>query len=190
MRIIDILVSLFGLVALSPIFLFLHIYYVFREGGHFIFRQERVGRMGKPFNIFKIRTMSINGNTSTVSLRNDIRVTPIGRFLRKWKIDELPQLYNILKGDMSFVGPRPTVALDYSRMSHKQQSRTLVRPGLTGLAQISGNTSLSWPQRLRYDLIYVKNKSIYLDAYIILKTGQYLIAGKLETHPNDKGEWI
>lgn len=189
MRIIDVLVSFIGLLTLSPLFLLLFMYYYLFEGGAFIFKQERIGRMAEPFDILKIRTMSFNGDTSTVSLKNDSRVTPIGRFLRKWKIDELPQLYNILRGDMSFVGPRPTVSSDYSRMNKAQQNRCLVRPGLTGLAQISGNTSLSWPQRLRYDLIYVKNKSICFDVFIILKTAVFLILGRLETHPNDRGEW-
>ena len=189
MRIIDILFSFFGILILSPFFLLLFLYYYLFEGGGFFYKQERIGRMAEPFDILKIRTMSFNSETSTVSLKNDSRVTPIGKFLRKWKIDELPQLYNILLGDMSFVGPRPTVSSDYSRMNKAQLNRSLVRPGLTGLAQISGNTSLSWPQRLRYDLIYVKNKSICLDAYIILKTAVFFIRGKLETHPNDRGEW-
>ena len=92
MRIIDVLVSFIGLLTLSPFFLLLFMYYYLYEGGAFIFKQERIGRMAEPFDILKIRTMSFHGDTSTVSLKNDSRVTPIGRFLRKWKIDELPQL--------------------------------------------------------------------------------------------------
>ena len=155
-----------------------------------LFTQKRVGLKGKEFLIFKVRTMKhseLNKSTTTVS--NDPRVTFLGAFLRRMKIDELPQLINVFLGSMSFVGPRPTVLDDYSRMDDEQKLRSTVKPGITGFAQVSGNTSLSWPRRLKLDVSYVRNLSLKSDILILWKTIILILKNKIHTDPAGSDEW-
>ncbi len=130
-----------------------------------------------------------NKGTGPVTIYGDPRVTRIGEFLRRWKLDEIPTLWNVVKGEMSLVGPRPTVKMDVEKMDDKQRYRHSVLPGLTGLAQINGNTSLNWPERIKYDLEYIKKRSLMLDLVIIIKTIIIIITRDIETHPKGNTEW-
>lgn len=159
-----------------------------REPG--LFLQTRVGRGGKPFSVFKIRTMRTDPlNKSTTTTRQDPRVTRFGAFARKFKLDELPQLLNVFAGQMSLVGPRPTVFSDLEQMNSEQKRRFSVRPGLTGLAQVNGNTALSWAARIQFDLRYVRSMSLSEDLEILLKTARLLATNRIETHPENDNEW-
>jgi lipopolysaccharide/colanic/teichoic acid biosynthesis glycosyltransferase len=155
-----------------------------------VFLQDRIGQHGALFKVIKIRTMrDIPTIDTTVTSQNDPRVTSLGRLLRKTKIDELPQLINVLNGTMSLVGPRPTVVEDYEKMDEQQKQRVSVNPGITGLAQINGNTSLTWPERIDFDLQYIADWSIWLDVRILLETVLLIISGEADTHPVGKDEW-
>jgi len=155
-----------------------------------LFTQRRIGKDEQEFTIFKIRTMkNVSGINTNTTIRNDPRVTPIGRVLTKTKIDELPQLLNVLNGTMSFVGPRPTVVEDVNRMTLAQKRRYSVKPGVTGLAQISGNTELPWPKRIDLDLFYIDNFSLMLDIKIFLKTIALVLTNNADTHPPSSDEW-
>ena len=118
-----------------------------------------------------------------------MRIYPGGEILRKYKIDELPQLLNVFLGDMSIIGPRPTVLDDYKKMNYQQKARVKVRPGLSGLSQVSGNTSLKWPERIKKDLEYIENISFMTDLKIIFQTLIIIIRGRADTHPIGEDEW-
>jgi len=151
--------------------------------GPAVFRQERVGKDGKPFVLYKFRTMVVNAEARLHNLRdlndtdgelfkmrNDPRVTPVGRWLRRYSLDELPQLVNVLKGDMSLVGPRPPLALEVAGYPADMLRRLVVKPGLTGLWQVSGRSDLSWEESIRLDLTYVENWSLAMDLAILART--------------------
>jgi lipopolysaccharide/colanic/teichoic acid biosynthesis glycosyltransferase len=150
--------------------------------GPAFYRQERVGRAGRAFRIAKLRTMVADadaqradlvaafGTTDHFKMVDDPRITPLGRFLRRWSIDELPQLWNVLKGDMSLVGPRPGLPEEVARCEEEVTRHLLVRPGITGLWQVSGRSQLPWEERLRLDLHYVDNWSLALDVQILFRT--------------------
>lgn len=152
--------------------------------------QKRIGKKGHEFLIYKIRTMRlVKGFDSTVTTKKDPRVSTIGNFFRKFKLDELPQIINVLKGEMSLVGPRPTVKADFDKMSVKQKKRFLVKPGITGLAQVEGNTSLSWPDRIKLDIKYIDELSFWNDFKILFRTIKLIITNRAETHPYGEDEW-
>ena len=187
--IIDILVSLIFIVLASPILIAVSIFIFICSPGPVFFVQQRVGRNGQIFNLLKFRTMRKGGLGSATTTLNDPRVYSGGHFLRKYKIDEVPQIFNVLLGDMSIVGPRPTVESDYVRMDDRQKNRVKVRPGLTGLAQINGNTELTWPERIELDLRYIEVMSIELDLKVVLKTIFLVFTGRADTHPKTDDEW-
>ncbi len=190
-RIIDIFLSILGLILFGWIILLSFLISSMDTRSNGFFTQDRVGQNKRLFKVIKIKTMrNESNNESTVTVRSDPRVTKAGYIFRKYKIDELPQLINVLKGTMSLVGPRPTVVEDMQKMNETQINRFKVKPGLTGLAQINGNTELTWPQRIEYDLEYIKKQSLSLDFKIIIKTFQLLFKGNIETHPRGKDEWI
>lgn len=177
----DKIFSFILLVILSPLFILIAILIKLDSKGPVFFIQQRVGKDNKLFNIYKFRTMvpdAINIGSGVYTEENDPRITRIGRFLRKTSLDELPQLINILKGEMSFIGPRPTLAYQVEQYNDFQRKRLLVRPGVTGLAQVNGRNSLSWPERIEYDVKYVENYSLMLDFKILLKT--FLVIFKQE----------
>jgi lipopolysaccharide/colanic/teichoic acid biosynthesis glycosyltransferase len=152
--------------------------------------QKRIGKGEKSFFIFKLKSMKkIEGYDSTITTQNDPRVTKFGHFLRKTKLDELPQVLNVLFGSMSLVGPRPTVASDFERMSPKQRKRFTVKSGITGLAQVNGNTSMLWPERIDLDVEYIENWTFFSDIKIILKTVSLILTNNAETHPISDDEW-
>ncbi len=191
-RLLDIIGALSGLAVLSPVFLLAVI--IIKRGSHgpVLYTQERVGLGGKLFKLYKFRTMvsgAENMGPGTVSVHNDPRVFRGAGFLRKFKIDELPQLLNVLNGTMSLVGPRPTVPQDFARMDAMQRRRVAVRPGLTGLAQVSGNTGLSWPRRIKFDLMYVDEHNLLLDIGIMAQTALLIFTNRVETHPAGDDEW-
>jgi len=180
-HLLDKIFSFILLVILSPIFILIAILIKLDSKGPVFFIQQRVGKDNKLFNIYKFRTMvpdAINIGSGVYTEENDPRITRIGRFLRKTSLDELPQLINILKGEMSFIGPRPTLAYQVEQYNDFQRKRLLVRPGVTGLAQVNGRNSLSWPERIEYDVKYVENYSLMLDFKILLKT--FLVIFKQE----------
>lgn len=151
--------------------------------GPVFFRQERIGLRGAPFRLWKFRTM-VDGDNPVFP--DATRITPAGRILRRFSLDELPQLINVAAGDMSIVGPRPTLRYQVERYDDRQRGRLAARPGLTGLAQISGRNALSWDARIEHDLDYVRRQSLSLDLHILARTFGTMLRGEgLDGHPTD-----
>ena len=168
----DIFVSLLLLILLSPLLAAISIAIKLESKGPALFKQERAGKNGKPFIFYKFRTMKADADPFGPSPKSckDSRITKIGRFLREYSLDELPQLFNIVKGDMSMVGPRPLYLSQIAEWSEGQRKRLLVKPGVTGLAQISGRAELTREQKLELDVKYVETAGFSLDAKILLRT--------------------
>ena len=172
-RALDLAASLMGLLVLSPLLLILAAVIKLDSPGPVFFRQERVGQHEKPFRIYKFRTMVTGAERMGAGYQveeGDSRITRAGSFLRKTSLDELPQLINVFRGEMSLVGPRPTLSYQVENYTPRQRRRLLVKPGITGWAQIRGRNALTWPQRIELDLWYVEHWSFWLDLYIILQT--------------------
>jgi lipopolysaccharide/colanic/teichoic acid biosynthesis glycosyltransferase len=169
-RLIDIVGAILALLILSPLIVAAAIAVRWRMGAPVVFAQQRPGRDGKPFRMFKFRTMIDARDAQGRMLSDGERLTPLGRFLRSSSIDELPGLWNVLKGDMSLVGPRPLLMSYLPLYSPEQARRHEVRPGVTGWAQVMGRNSLSWEQKFALDLWYVDNQSLLLDMRILLLT--------------------
>lgn len=192
-RCIDILGSLIGLVILSPLFLIIALIIKFTSKGTVFFLQERLGRRGRTFNIIKFRTMVMGaekkGDGLFVYGTNDDRITSIGKILRKTSLDEIPQLINVLKGDMSIVGPRPPVTYfpykGYDEYPNWAKKRFQMRPGITGLAQIKTRTTAPWDERIVIDNEYVDSFSILFDLKIICKTFVVVLVRK-NIYPESK----
>ena len=168
----DFLISLLALVMLCPFLFIITILIRFESKGAAIFKQERAGRSGKPFIFYKFRTMKQDADPYGPSPKSgkDARLTKIGKFLREYSLDELPQLYNILKGDMSLVGPRPLYISQIAEWNERQKKRLLVKPGLTGLAQINGRGELTQEEKLELDVQYVETASFWNDIKILTAT--------------------
>ena len=171
-RLFDIALSLSAAALLLPVFAVIVIAIKFSSKGPAIFKQERAGKNGKPFMFYKFRTMKLDVDPFGPSPKSgkDPRLTKVGMFLREYSLDELPQLFNVLKGDMSIVGPRPLYVSQMSEWNEQQKKRLLVRPGLTGLAQISGRGELTREEKLELDVEYVETASFLADIKIILTT--------------------
>jgi len=169
---LDIFISLTAIVILFPLLIIVIIAIKLTSKGPAVFSQQRAGKNGKPFIFYKFRTMTADADPFGPSPKSghDRRLTKIGRFLREYSLDELPQLFNILKGDMSTVGPRPLYLSQIQEWSERQKKRLLVKPGLTGLAQVSGRGRLTREQKLDLDIKYVETASIWIDLKIILTT--------------------
>jgi lipopolysaccharide/colanic/teichoic acid biosynthesis glycosyltransferase len=161
------------------------------DGGRVLFRQERIGRNGVPFEIVKFRTLVDAPARDPVDYlisAQDPRITRVGAFLRRWSLDELPQLWNVLVGDMSVVGPRPTLRYQVERYDDFQRRRLEVLPGVTGWAQISGRNQLRWPERIELDVWYVDHRSIRLDLRILAATLPELFRRK-PLYNDAQGDW-
>lgn len=170
---IDLLASALALIMLSPLVAIIATAIKLDSSGPIIFTQKRAGREGKPFVICKFRTMVIEAEKRGAGVfveENDARITRVGRFLRHTSLDELPQLINVLKGEMSLVGPRPTLPYQVERYEERQWGRLKVKPGVTGWAQINGRNALTWPERIELDLWYIENWSLQLDLKILMRT--------------------
>lgn len=169
-RIFDFLISLCAIIILSPLFVAMIIVGTIIMGGNPFFTQYRPGKDEKIFKMIKFRSMTREIDKSGRFLPDEERMTPYGKFIRATSLDELPEFFNILKGDMSFVGPRPQLVRDMLFMTEEQRKRHTVKPGLTGLAQSMGRNGLSWENKLTYDLEYINNVTFLNDVKIILRT--------------------
>lgn len=175
-RAVDLIFGLLAVIILSPILLVISIMIVIDDGFPVFFIQKRVGRNGKVFSCVKFRTMvknAANIGTGIWTSENDPRITKVGKKLRSF-IDELPQIFNVVSGSMSIVGPRPSLVYQSKRYDEHQKKRLLVKPGITGWAQINGRNELSWPQKIDLDVWYVENFSFALDMKIIFSTPKTL----------------
>ena len=169
-RIIDIIVSTIGLLILSPMLLILAVIIRVKLGSPVLFRQQRPGLRGKGFVLYKFRTMTDQRDETGRLLPDEERLPAFGRFLRSTSIDELPELFNVLKGDMSIIGPRPLMMKYLDRYTPEQARRHDVKPGITGWAQINGRNAISWEDRFKLDVWYVDNWGLWLDLKIIFRT--------------------
>jgi sugar transferase EpsL len=168
--------SLFGLLCAAAVRL--------TSPGPILFRQERVGRNGERFVLLKFRSM-VDANDNPAFPHPD-RITRAGRWLRRYSLDEIPQLINVARGEMSIVGPRPTLAYQVARYDERQKGRLTVNPGITGLAQVRGRNEIAWAQRIEWDLEYIARQSPSLDLAILWETARQLLAGRgVEGHPTD-----
>lgn len=178
-RILDFLIAFVALICLSPLLLFFIIVLHFaNKGAGVFFYQERPGKDAKIFKVIKFKSMTDERDENGVLLPNDQRITKIGKFIRKFSIDELPQLFNVLKGDMSLIGPRPLLKRYLELYSPEQARRHEVRPGLTGWAQVHGRNNISWTEKFKLDVWYVDHCSLWLDIRIIFMTIKNVFAGK------------
>ncbi len=176
-RLFDITASILLLLLFSPIFILVSVLIRLRMGSPILFRQIRTGLNSKPFEIYKFRTMSEQVDLSGNALPDGVRLTSLGHFLRKTSLDEIPQLLNVLNGDMSLVGPRPLLMEYLPLYSPEQAKRHLVRPGITGWAQINGRNTISWEDRFCLDVWYVENVSFKVDMKILCITALKVVRG-------------
>jgi undecaprenyl phosphate N,N'-diacetylbacillosamine 1-phosphate transferase len=172
-RIIDLIASIIGIIFLSPLLFIIALMIKLDDRGPVFFSQERAGRGGRVFRVIKFRTMVMGAEKKGAGvfvLKDDPRITRVGKILRHTSLDELPQLINILKGEMSVIGPRPALPYQIDNYDERQKNRLMVKPGITGWSQVKGRSSLTWPERIEQDLWYIDNWSLWLDLKIILMT--------------------
>src|SRR3954464_7490717 len=191
-RTLDITVSLFFLVLLSPLFLLIALLVWLEDGGPVFFAQTRVGQFGREFKMYKIRSMCLNAEQRlkellelnqhkegvTFKLKNDPRITRVGRWLRKFSCDELPQFYNVLVGDMSLVGPRPPVPREVAKYTLAQRRRLAMKPGITCIWQVSGRSEIDFSGQVKLDVTYIESQSFWTDVKILVRTVPAVISGK------------
>ena len=188
-RAADVALAGAGLVVASPLLALSAVAIALEDGRPVLYRQERVGRNEEPFELLKLRTMVVGAETQGAGFavdRGDARITRVGRILRKLSLDELPQLWNVLRGDMSVIGPRPTLRYQVERYTERQRRRLEVRPGLTGWAQIHGRATLPWAEKIELDVWYVEHRSPLVDLKILLRTPLALFGG---TYKGSSGGW-
>jgi lipopolysaccharide/colanic/teichoic acid biosynthesis glycosyltransferase len=177
---IDIVVSAFALVIGAPVLLVAVLAIRLESRGQAIYRQRRVGLHGAPFDVLKLRTMVDGAEHIGAGLAvnaNDSRITRVGAFLRRTSLDELPNLLNVLRGEMSLIGPRPTLPAQVDQYTARQRGRLAVKPGISGWAQVNGRASLPWSERIELDLYYVEHRSLALDLRILLRTPALILGG-------------
>ncbi len=188
-RAADVALAGLGLVVAGPILAVAALAVKLEDGGPVLFRQTRVGKDGKDFELLKLRSMVVDAERQGAGFavdRGDARITRVGRVIRRTSIDELPQLWNVVRGDMSVIGPRPTLRYQVERYDDRQRKRLDVRPGLTGWAQIHGRATLPWDERIELDVWYVENRSPPVDLKILLRTPLALFGG---TYKGATGGW-
>ena len=179
-RVLDVVLAGTLLVVTAPLLALAALAIRLESRGPVFYRQLRVGRDGEPFELWKLRTMVPGAESMGAGiyvLDGDTRITRVGRMLRRFSLDELPNLVNVLRGEMAIVGPRPTVQEQVDRYTDRQRRRLEVKPGITGWAQINGRTSLPWPDRIELDVWYVENRSMRLDLRILARTARMLATG-------------
>jgi lipopolysaccharide/colanic/teichoic acid biosynthesis glycosyltransferase len=160
--------------------------------GHPIYRQRRIGRDGRGFDVLKLRTMVPGAESIGAGLsvnENDPRITRVGALLRRWSLDELPNFLNVLRGEMTLVGPRPTLPVQVEQYDERQRGRLAVKPGLTGWAQVNGRTSLPWSERIELDLWYIDHRSLRLDLEILVRTALMVLTGR-GLYKGQTGGWV
>lgn len=177
-RILDVLLSGIGIVVLSPVMAVVAVIVRIKIGSPVLFTQERPGLHEKIFKLYKFRTMNNKKDRDGNLLPDEQRLEKTGKVLRSTSLDELPELFNILKGDMSIVGPRPLLVRYLDRYSKRQKHRHDVRPGLTGLAQVNGRNAISWEEKFEYDLKYIKHITFMNDLWIVIKTVASVLSGE------------
>jgi lipopolysaccharide/colanic/teichoic acid biosynthesis glycosyltransferase len=190
-RALDLLGAMVGLTLSAPVLAAAAVAVRLEDDGPVFFRQERVGQAARPFEVLKLRTMIVDAHMQGAGYavdKGDSRITRIGHLLRKTSIDELPQLWNVLRGEMSLVGPRPTLSYQVERYTERQRRRLEVKPGLTGWAQVNGRASLSWPERIELDVWYVEHRSLALDLRILLRTVSVLLRPGV-VYRSETGGW-
>jgi lipopolysaccharide/colanic/teichoic acid biosynthesis glycosyltransferase len=188
-RALDAAGAALGLALASPVLAVAALAVKLEDRGPVLYRQTRVGKDGEDFDLLKLRTMVVGAETQGAGYavnRGDARITRVGRLLRAASIDELPQLWNVLRGDMSLIGPRPTLRYQVERYTERQRRRLEVRPGITGWAQIHGRAALPWEERIELDLWYVEHRSPRVDLKILLRTPLALLGG---TYKGETGGW-
>ena len=179
-RAVDIVVSALALALSSPLLLGAMLAIRVESPGPVIYRQRRTGRGGQPFDVLKLRTMVDGAEHIGAGLAvnaNDSRITRVGAFLRRSSLDELPNLLNVLRGEMTLIGPRPTLPAQVEQYTDRQRGRLAVKPGITGWAQVNGRASLPWSERIELDLYYVEHRSLSLDLRILLRTPAMVLGG-------------
>lgn len=190
-RLIDVVVSAIALVLLSPLLLAAIVAIKLGTPGHPIYRQRRVGRDGEPFDLLKLRTMVPGAEHIGAGLaidRDDARITRVGALLRRTSFDELPNLFNVLHGDMSLIGPRPTIPAQVAQYTPTQRKRLAIKPGITGWAQVNGRASLPWSERIDLDIHYIEHRSIALDMRILWRTFTLVVGGR-NLYKGSTGGW-
>ena len=188
-RAADVAIAGGALLVASPLLALAALAVKLEDGGPVLYRQTRVGRDGADFELLKLRTMVVGAETMGAGLavnRNDARITRAGRLLRKLSLDELPQLWNVVRGEMSVIGPRPTLRYQVEQYDERQRHRLDVKPGITGWAQVNGRAVLPWAERIELDVWYVEHRSPLLDLRILARTPAALFSG---TYKGDTGGW-
>jgi lipopolysaccharide/colanic/teichoic acid biosynthesis glycosyltransferase len=179
-RAFDIVIAGSALVFFAPVLLVAIVAIRLESPGSPIYRQRRVGRNGEEFDVLKLRTMVTGAEHIGAGMaidEGDTRITRVGGFLRRTSLDEIPNLINVLRGDMAIIGPRPTIPVQVAQYSERQQGRLAVKPGLTGWAQVNGRAALPWPDRIELDLWYIEHRSWRLDIQILLRTARMVLGG-------------
>jgi lipopolysaccharide/colanic/teichoic acid biosynthesis glycosyltransferase len=190
-RALDVVLALAGSIITAPVVGLLALAVRLETPGHPIYRQTRVGKHGQPFSIYKLRTMVRGAEFTGAGLaiqEGDDRITRVGELLRRYSLDELPNLWNVLRGEMSIVGPRPTIPVQVEQYTERQRGRLKVKPGITGWAQVNGRASLPWSQRIELDLWYVEHRSLALDLKILARTARMVFSGE-GLYKGDSGGW-
>jgi lipopolysaccharide/colanic/teichoic acid biosynthesis glycosyltransferase len=190
-RAIDIVVSAIALALAAPMLAAAALAIRRESPGGAIYRQRRIGKDGRPFEVLKLRTMVDGAERIGAGFavdRGDPRITRVGAFLRRTSIDELPNLLNVLRGDMSLIGPRPTLPHQVEAYDERQRGRLAIRPGITGWAQVNGRASLPWPERIELDLHYIEHRSLALDLEIVRRSFAVLLAGD-GLYKGETGGW-
>jgi lipopolysaccharide/colanic/teichoic acid biosynthesis glycosyltransferase len=190
-RALDLALALTGSVLGAPAVALLALAIRLESPGHPIYTQTRAGKDERPFSIYKLRTMVAGAEFIGAGLavqQGDDRITRVGRFLRRYSLDELPNLYNVLRGEMSIVGPRPTLPAQVQQYTERQRGRLAVKPGITGWAQVNGRASLPWEERIELDLWYVEHQSLVLDLRILSRTLGMVLRGQ-GLYKGERGGW-